>query len=67
MITSGSIEIVESTSREFAADEQARPGMFLAFRVPGRDSRSQSGGLHSSRDQQHSPDRKEGEGLVGIT
>lgn len=66
-VTSGSIEIDGVNITEFAADERARLGMFLAFQypvvIPGVKV---ADFIRHAISNIRNPDRKEGEGLVGM-
>lgn len=67
LITGGSIEIDGVNITELAADERARLGMFLAFQypvvIPGVKV---ADFIRHAVSNIRNPDRKEGEGLVGM-
>ncbi|MCA9037884.1 MAG: Fe-S cluster assembly ATPase SufC [Planctomycetaceae bacterium] len=66
-ITDGSIEVDGVNITEFAADERARLGMFLAFQypvvIPGVKV---ADFIRHAVSNIRNPDRKEGEGLIGM-
>ncbi|MCA9066253.1 MAG: ATP-binding cassette domain-containing protein, partial [Planctomycetaceae bacterium] len=66
-ITDGSIELDGVNITEFAADERARLGMFLAFQypvvIPGVKV---ADFIRHAVSNIRNPDRKEGEGLIGM-
>ncbi|MCA9048694.1 MAG: ATP-binding cassette domain-containing protein, partial [Planctomycetaceae bacterium] len=66
-VTGGSIEVDGVNITEFAADERARLGMFLAFQypvvIPGVKV---ADFIRHAISNIRNPDRKEGEGLVGM-
>ncbi|MCA9086758.1 MAG: Fe-S cluster assembly ATPase SufC [Planctomycetaceae bacterium] len=66
-VTGGSIEVDGVNITEFAADERARLGMFLAFQypvvIPGVKV---ADFIRHAVSNIRNPDRKEGEGLIGM-